>query len=263
MPFDWEPWPGNRHAIDIRPRDRIKSARRPALRWSDGPRPASAGRTFGPRTFGPSDRLGVWCLPGVETSMRAASYALSIAAIAVRGMPSGLRRATAAGARRDRPETTAGVRAGPERPDGPSRCSSRPDASACSKAASCSPRTSSICEAPSPPAASEGLLGLAFAPDYATSGRFFVCFTDRNGHIVVARFKRLRPDPLRADPQQPIRSGLARRPAVRRPSVQQPQRRQPGVRPRRIPVCRDGRRRIGQRSAELRAEPALAPRQDA
>ena len=45
-----------------------------------------------------------------------------------------------------------------------------------------------------------GLLGLAFAPDYATSGRFFVCFTDRNGHIVVARFRRSGADPLRADP---------------------------------------------------------------
>jgi glucose/arabinose dehydrogenase len=45
-----------------------------------------------------------------------------------------------------------------------------------------------------------GLLGLAFAPDYATSGRVFVCFTDRNGHIVVARLKRSTADPLRADP---------------------------------------------------------------
>jgi glucose/arabinose dehydrogenase len=45
-----------------------------------------------------------------------------------------------------------------------------------------------------------GLLGLAFAPDYATSGRLFVCFTDRNGHIVVARLKRSGADPLRADP---------------------------------------------------------------
>ena len=43
-----------------------------------------------------------------------------------------------------------------------------------------------------------GLLGLAFAPDYATSGRVFVCFTDRNGHIVISRLKRSA-DPLRAD----------------------------------------------------------------
>jgi glucose/arabinose dehydrogenase len=43
-----------------------------------------------------------------------------------------------------------------------------------------------------------GLLGLAFPPD-ATSGRFFVNFTDRSGDTVVARFKRTS-DPLVADP---------------------------------------------------------------
>jgi glucose/arabinose dehydrogenase len=37
-----------------------------------------------------------------------------------------------------------------------------------------------------------GLLGLAFAPDHQTSGRFFVTFTDRSGNIVVARFRRPR-----------------------------------------------------------------------
>jgi len=35
-----------------------------------------------------------------------------------------------------------------------------------------------------------GLLGLALAPDYATSGRFFVNFTDRAGNTVIARFRR-------------------------------------------------------------------------
>jgi glucose/arabinose dehydrogenase len=35
-----------------------------------------------------------------------------------------------------------------------------------------------------------GLLGLAFAPDFATSGRFFVNFTNRDGDTVVARFRR-------------------------------------------------------------------------
>jgi glucose/arabinose dehydrogenase len=45
-----------------------------------------------------------------------------------------------------------------------------------------------------------GLLGLAFAPDYAATGRFFVCFTDRSGDIVVSRFKRSGNDSLRADP---------------------------------------------------------------
>jgi glucose/arabinose dehydrogenase len=45
-----------------------------------------------------------------------------------------------------------------------------------------------------------GLLGLAFAPDYATSRRFFVNFTRKpDGHTVVARFLRSATDPLRAD----------------------------------------------------------------
>ena len=43
-----------------------------------------------------------------------------------------------------------------------------------------------------------GLLGLAFAPDYASTGRFFVNFTNRDGHTVVARFRRSN-DPLVAD----------------------------------------------------------------
>jgi glucose/arabinose dehydrogenase len=44
----------------------------------------------------------------------------------------------------------------------------------------------------------QGLLGLAFAPDYATSRRFFVNFTNRDGHTVVARFRRSE-DPAVAD----------------------------------------------------------------
>jgi len=39
----------------------------------------------------------------------------------------------------------------------------------------------------------QGLLGLAFPPDTATSGRFFVNFTNRSGHTVVARFRRSSP----------------------------------------------------------------------
>ncbi|HEY3382714.1 MAG TPA: PQQ-dependent sugar dehydrogenase [Vicinamibacterales bacterium] len=46
----------------------------------------------------------------------------------------------------------------------------------------------------------QGLLGLAFAPDYATSGRFFVDFTNRSGDTVVARFRRSTANPLVADP---------------------------------------------------------------
>jgi glucose/arabinose dehydrogenase len=44
-----------------------------------------------------------------------------------------------------------------------------------------------------------GLLGLAFAPDYASSGRFFVNFTNTSGDTVIARFNRS-PNPLVADP---------------------------------------------------------------
>jgi glucose/arabinose dehydrogenase len=43
-----------------------------------------------------------------------------------------------------------------------------------------------------------GLLGLAFAPDYATSRRLYVNFTNTAGHTVVSRFLRSANDPLRA-----------------------------------------------------------------
>jgi len=46
----------------------------------------------------------------------------------------------------------------------------------------------------------QGLLGLAFAPNYSTSGRVFVNFINSVGNTVVARFKRSATDPLRADP---------------------------------------------------------------
>ncbi|MCO5246329.1 MAG: PQQ-dependent sugar dehydrogenase [Anaerolineae bacterium] len=35
----------------------------------------------------------------------------------------------------------------------------------------------------------QGLLGLAFDPDFAANGRFFVYYTDRNGDTVIARFQ--------------------------------------------------------------------------
>jgi glucose/arabinose dehydrogenase len=45
-----------------------------------------------------------------------------------------------------------------------------------------------------------GLLGLAFAPDYATSRRFFVNYTRRpDGHTVVSRYRRMASNPLRGD----------------------------------------------------------------
>jgi glucose/arabinose dehydrogenase len=46
-----------------------------------------------------------------------------------------------------------------------------------------------------------GLLGMALPPDYATSGRFYVNFTNPAGDTVVARFKRgTSTNPLLADP---------------------------------------------------------------
>jgi len=47
-----------------------------------------------------------------------------------------------------------------------------------------------------------GFLGLAFAPDYATSGRFYADFTDRtgNGNLNVVEYRRSAADPDQADP---------------------------------------------------------------
>ena len=44
-----------------------------------------------------------------------------------------------------------------------------------------------------------GLLGFAFAPDYATSGRVFVNFTNLSGDTVIARFRRSAANRLQAD----------------------------------------------------------------
>jgi glucose/arabinose dehydrogenase len=40
----------------------------------------------------------------------------------------------------------------------------------------------------------QGLLGLAFHPDYKTNGYLFVNYTDRNGNTVIARFQAASPD---------------------------------------------------------------------
>ena len=46
----------------------------------------------------------------------------------------------------------------------------------------------------------QGLLGLAFDPDYADERRFFVDYTDGSGNTVVVQFQVVRDDPDRADP---------------------------------------------------------------
>jgi glucose/arabinose dehydrogenase len=45
----------------------------------------------------------------------------------------------------------------------------------------------------------QGLLSMAFAPDYARTGRFYVDFTDRNGDTRVQEFTRSRGNPNRAN----------------------------------------------------------------
>jgi len=62
----------------------------------------------------------------------------------------------------------------------------------------------------------QGLLGLAFAPDYASSGRFYVNFTNRDGHTVIARFRRSS-DPFVADPASRFDLKLGGNPLVFQP----------------------------------------------
>ena len=46
----------------------------------------------------------------------------------------------------------------------------------------------------------QGLLGLAFAPNYGESGFFFVNYTDRNGDTIIERYEVNSADPNQADP---------------------------------------------------------------
>ena len=80
----------------------------------------------------------------------------------------------------------------------------------------------------------------------------------RPGDTVVARFQPIGDDPLVADPASrfDLRVGRAAQ-RVHRAAVRESQRRPPGVRPRRLPLHRPGRRRLGQRSgATARRIPA-------
>ena len=103
----------------------------------------------------------------------------------------------------------------------------------------------------------QGLLSMAFAPDYASSGRFYVYFTDDDGDQRVVEYRRASAD--RAD------AGSARLVLDDGRQRAQPQRRAAAVRPRRAPLHRHGRRRRRRRPprrARQRAEPRLAARQD-
>jgi glucose/arabinose dehydrogenase len=63
-----------------------------------------------------------------------------------------------------------------------------------------------------------GLLGMAFAPDYVASGRFYVNFTNTLGHTVIARFRRSS-DPAVADPGSrfDLRWGAVQQPFIVQP----------------------------------------------
>jgi glucose/arabinose dehydrogenase len=50
----------------------------------------------------------------------------------------------------------------------------------------------------------QGLLSVAFHPDYATNGRFFVYHTDLSGDLVIARYNRSAFDANRADPSSRV-----------------------------------------------------------
>ena len=45
----------------------------------------------------------------------------------------------------------------------------------------------------------QGLLSVAFAPDYQTSGRFYVYYTDGSNNIRIVQYRRSRSDPNGAD----------------------------------------------------------------
>ncbi len=88
----------------------------------------------------------------------------------------------------------------------------------------------------------QGLLSMAFAPDYRTSGRFYVYFNDRNGEHSGAGV------PPVAQQPEPCQRLLGPPDPVLAPAVLESQRRDVAVRPRRPSLCGDGRRRGRRRS---------------
>ena len=103
----------------------------------------------------------------------------------------------------------------------------------------------------------EGLLALAVAPDYATSGRVFAFYTDNGGDLQLDEFRRterqsgaLRPIHPPAGADHPARPG------------RQPQRRPAAVRPRPQALPLHRRRRHAGRPGGRRPEPGLAAGED-
>ena len=52
----------------------------------------------------------------------------------------------------------------------------------------------------------QGLLGLAFAPDYASSGRFYVDYTNTSGNTVIAEYRRATAPPRIRAPRRKVLS---------------------------------------------------------
>ena len=57
-----------------------------------------------------------------------------------------------------------------------------------------------IADRVAPPEGESGMLSMAFAPDYAESGRFYVYYTDNSGFLQIDQFRRSEGDPNSADP---------------------------------------------------------------
>jgi glucose/arabinose dehydrogenase len=60
----------------------------------------------------------------------------------------------------------------------------------------------------------EGLLSIAFAPDYAKSRRLYAYYTDRDSNIRVAQFRRAKDKPLQAKPRSERRVIVIRHPGA-------------------------------------------------
>ena len=82
----------------------------------------------------------------------------------------------------------------------------------------------------------KGLLSIAFAPDYATSGLLYAYFNNRDGNIRLLEYHRSATNPDRRSFAAP---GVARA----RQADGRPQRRHDAIRPRRLPLHRHRRRR--------------------
>ena len=100
----------------------------------------------------------------------------------------------------------------------------------------------------------QGLLSVAFHPQYKQNRLFYVQYTDRDGDTQLVEY---RSNGTRATPGHRAAALLQPRP------VREPQRRPARLRPERAPLLHDGRRRRRRRPGEPLAEHALAVREAA